>query len=161
MIAIALIVGVVIVLLLVQRALGKTINLADRAIRRKTYVSGRQEAGTALVISAPVIPSVLIAKIIEVVNAYESAPVVVAGLYLKDHTQSAAAFAFGNKTGGDHFVAQVKLRPTDQGSAGRFEVLRWRESGAEIYGRKEMVRLRERITDAATNLGGTATSTCA
>jgi NADH:ubiquinone oxidoreductase subunit 3 (subunit A) len=50
MIAIALIVGIVIVLVVVQKVIGSTINSADRAIRRETYESGKAEAATELVI---------------------------------------------------------------------------------------------------------------
>jgi hypothetical protein len=90
------------------------------------------------------------------VNAHESAPAVVAGLYLKKRGNSSATFALGNIAGGDHFVAQVALRDVGNESAGWFKVLAWKESGAEVYGRKEMALLRERITEAVTNLDGKA-----
>lgn len=76
------------------------------------------------------------------------------GLYVKDRTADTATFAVGSKGGGDAFVAEVALEPTASGSAGSFDVLAWRESGAEVHGRKDMKRLRDRITQAVEALGG-------
>lgn len=154
MLAVALVVGIVIVLIVVQRVVGKTVNTADRVIRHKTYEGGITEAATKIVFSAPVRPGELLSRIIEVVNAYDSAPAVAPGLYLKQQTGSSAAFAFGSKIQNDYFVAQVQLASNEGGCAGRFAILGWRESGAEVYGRKEMARLRERISQAVKDVGG-------
>jgi hypothetical protein len=37
-----------------------------------------------------------------------------------------------------------------------FRVLAWQESGAEVHGKPDMIRLRERITEAVEDLEGRA-----
>jgi hypothetical protein len=88
------------------------------------------------------------------VNAYERAPAVVAGRYLRDRSRTEATFGFGSKLQ-DAFLAAVTLAPTPEGAVGRFEVLAWQESGAEIHGRDEMSRLRGRVAEAIREVGGT------
>ena|SRR6202035_3424064 len=159
MIAITLVIGVFVVLMVVRRAIRSTVRGADRAIRHNTYESNVAEASTELLIYAPVPPSELIAEIVSIVNAHESAPAMVAGLYLKARTKASVSFGLGNKVAADHFVAQVALRRMGDDSAGWFRVLAWQESGAEVHGKPEMTRLRERIIEAVENLGGTARAT--
>lgn len=158
MLVIALIVGFVVILVVVQRVVGSTVQGADRAIRHKRYESNVAQAETRLILHAPVPPSELIARIITMVNAQESVPAVFTALYIKASTEFSVTFALGNKTTGDHFVAQLALRVTTDESDGWFKVLRWQESGAEVHGRPEMIRLRELITEAVTNLEGTIRS---
>ncbi len=129
-------------------------NAADRAVRHKTYESGLAEATAQLHIAVPVTPEHAVDVIVHKVNAYDKAPAVVAGLYLRDRTETEAIFAFGSKLQ-DAFVAAVELIPSPEGAVGHFEVLEWQESGADIYGRDEMSRLRGRVAEAVRDVGGT------
>jgi len=148
------IVGIVAIISVVNKLVGRGINAADRAIRHKTYESGLAEASAQLQITVPVTPEHAIDAIVQKVNAYEVAPAVVAGLYLRGRTSTEAIFAFGSKLE-DSFVAAVELTPTSEGAVGYFEVLEWLESGADIYGREEMSRIRGRIAEAVRHIGGT------
>ena len=141
---------------IVGATVGAAINTADRAIRRPTHQKGRAEASTALQIAAPVPVTELLEAIITRVNAHAAAPAVVQGLYLADQSDAGLRFAYGSKAGGDSFLAGVDLEPSAAGSMGTFEVLTWKESGADIYGRDDMTRLRDRVADAVRSLGGSA-----
>jgi hypothetical protein len=152
---IVVLVGAVVALYTVNKLIGKGINAADRAIRHKTFEKGRAEASAGLHVTVPVPPEQCIDAIVRTVNAHERAPVVVAGLYLRDRSRTEAVFAFGSKLE-DSFAAGVKLAATAEGASGGFEVLAWKESGADIHGRDEMSRLRSRVAEAVRGLGGTA-----
>lgn len=143
----------------VQWLIGTTIQTADRTIRHKTLQDGRREAATGLEIKAPVPSADLLPRIVKTVNAHESSPALVVGLYLKSQDASQAAFAFGSKTHGDAFVATVDLADYGGGCRGEFEVLGWTESGADVQGKKEMTRLRTRIETAVRDVGGVAATT--
>jgi hypothetical protein len=146
-------IGIVVAWYAVPRLIGKGINTADRAIRHKTYERGRAEAEAGLALTVPVPPAEAIDAIVRRVNAYEKAPAIVAGLYLKERSATEAIFGFGSKLQ-DAFVATVTLTATAEGASGGFKVLARVESGADIAGSDEMSRLRGRVAEAVRALGG-------
>jgi hypothetical protein len=129
-------------------AIDKGVSAVDRTLRSKTYTVGIDEVAAVRLLAAPIAPSVLLDQIVSAVNAHPSAPALVGGLYLKGRTARTACFGYGSKAHGDAFDALVKVWPIDTGSAGSYHVENWAESGADVLGRKEMVRLRSRIEEA-------------
>jgi hypothetical protein len=140
--------GLCVVLWFVQAGIGKSVSAIDRSVRSKTHAEGLAEVHATLEITAPIAPADMITRIVNSVNAYPAAPAVVGGLYLKARSDDLAQFGFGSKAAGDSFDAAVQLSSTSTGCTGTYQILHWKESGADVVARRDMARLRGRVESA-------------
>lgn len=156
-IVIAIIVGFVILQRVVSTLSSKGIDAADRLVRRGKYQAGRREVATGLDLVAPIDARLLVERVVVRVNAHDVAPAVVTGLYLKERSGTEVLFAYGSKLAGDQCLAAVTCEPTDTGCQGEYDVLAWTESGADISGVNEIIKMRERIAAVVDEAGGHVT----
>jgi hypothetical protein len=158
MIAIAAIVGLFVALWGVQTIIGKSVNAADRAVRRKSHQAGRAEMTQRLSFTAPLSPAQLAEQIVTTVNAYPQAPAAVPGLFLLQRSESLIAFAVGSKLNGTMVRARVDLEATQAGCRGTFGVEDWTENGATVIGKDKVSLMRERVGQAVQAAGGSVSS---
>lgn len=155
-VVVLIVVGLVAALYGFNYLTGKATNAASRQIFKKSYEKGRSEVHRELNFQAPIGPEELLERIIRGVNPHASAPAVAGGLYLEQRSGNTAVFALGNKVS-TAMRSRVVVHAADAGSAGRFDVLQWKESGASVMGSKSVGPLIERIEAAVQNAGGTTT----
>ena len=141
------------VLWLVQTGIGKSVNAVDRKVRSGTHQEGTQQVWTGLEVTSPAPVAETLDAVVRSVNAHASAPALVAGLFLKSRGEDWVAFALGNKLD-EHMVSVLQLVPVESGCTGTFTVTAWKSSGADVAGRNELPKLRERIGQAVRGLGG-------
>ena len=126
---------------------------ANRVIFRGSHKRGQAEAHTASDFTAPTAPEDLLNEVIRSVNAMESAPVLVRGVYLQERYARQVSFAFGNKLE-DAFNILVEVDDRPGGTSGSVTVPNWTEHGGLVTGAEEMQRVRERVERAVVALGG-------
>lgn len=152
---IVILAAVVGVVMLVQTGIGKSVNAVDRRVRSGTYQSGNRQVWTGLKITSPAPVRQTLEAVVTTVNAHASAPALVGGLFVKARGDDWVIFSVSNKLE-EALNSVLQLQESASGCTGTFTVTAWKTSGADVAGRTELPRLRERIARAVSELGGTA-----
>ena len=146
-------IGAVLLLNYVTSAASKQLN--QKVLQRGAHQKGQAAVRRGLAFQAPVVPSALLQRVVDVVNAHTSSPAIAPGLYLKARHAGRLEFVFGNKVSGA-FLASVSAVDDGHGTTGGFEVEHWTEADGIVARRDQIDRLFERVADAVRQVGGTS-----
>lgn len=150
---IGILVGVVTMFVLFQKAAGAATSKLNRSLRRGAHSEGQRLVKTSLNFKAPVPPDVALATISRSINAYPSAPAVMPGLYERKLDAETRAFIFGSKVQ-EVFTGILVCQSSGSGTEGQYQIARWSEGDGIVGRRSEMMQVRERIEKAVRELGG-------
>jgi hypothetical protein len=119
----------------------------SQAISGGKHQSGQSQVKTVTDFSVDATPSAMLEAAKRVVNAYDEAPRLAAGLYLKSERPDELVFAYGARLG-DNLTMSVTAHGSEGTTLGHVRVLTWTEVNGLVNNIDQMQRVRDRVANA-------------